>query len=130
MRNPSTNDELKLYSPTRAAERSSSGESSNDPPRRMRPMQLPVSQADPSVGVSAVYWSCQQSSTHSATLPVGSFPPNAFGLHDMHGNVAEWVDDCWHDQYTALPCMSWSPKALGGKLPTGNVFCRLTSEGP
>jgi formylglycine-generating enzyme required for sulfatase activity len=35
------------------------------------------------------------------TMPVGSFPANGFGVHDMHGNVAEWVEDCWHDQYTA-----------------------------
>jgi formylglycine-generating enzyme required for sulfatase activity len=35
------------------------------------------------------------------TVPVGGFPPNAFGLHDMDGNVAEWVEDCWHDEYTA-----------------------------
>jgi formylglycine-generating enzyme required for sulfatase activity len=35
------------------------------------------------------------------TLPVGSFPANAFGLHDMHGNAWEWVEDCWHDDYTA-----------------------------
>jgi formylglycine-generating enzyme required for sulfatase activity len=34
------------------------------------------------------------------TLPVGSFPPNAFGLHDMHGNVSEWVEDCFHNDYT------------------------------
>ena len=34
---------------------------------------------------------------------VGSHPPNAFGLHDMHGNMFEWVEDCWNDTYAGAP---------------------------
>lgn len=35
--------------------------------------------------------------------PVKSFPPDAFGLYDMEGNVSEWVEDCWHDNYVRAP---------------------------
>lgn len=35
--------------------------------------------------------------------PVGTRAPNAWGLHDMSGNVWEWVEDCWHRDYTDAP---------------------------
>jgi formylglycine-generating enzyme required for sulfatase activity len=37
------------------------------------------------------------------TSPVGAFPPNDFGLYDMHGNVLQWVQDCFAPDYSVLP---------------------------
>jgi formylglycine-generating enzyme required for sulfatase activity len=39
----------------------------------------------------------------SGPVAVGAYPPNAFGLYDMHGNVREWTADLWHDSYDLTP---------------------------
>jgi formylglycine-generating enzyme required for sulfatase activity len=43
------------------------------------------------------------SPTNKQTSPVGSFRPNGFGLFDTAGNAAEWVEDCWNDNYRNAP---------------------------
>ena len=53
---------------------------------------------------------------------MGSFKANAFGLHDMHGNVYEWVADCWNDSYAGAP-------SDGGAWESGNCGWRVLRGG-
>lgn len=58
------------------------------------------------------------------TVAVGSFPANAFRLHDMHGNVWEWVQDCWHKNYEGAPAdgSAWESGDCAGRVLRGGSW--------
>ena len=55
-------------------------------------------------------------------VPVGSYAPNAFGLYDVHGNVWEWTEDCWHASYSGAP-------SDGSARTSGECSQRVTRGG-
>ncbi|PHX55645.1 serine/threonine protein kinase [Tychonema bourrellyi FEM_GT703] len=58
------------------------------------------------------------------TTDVGSFPPNPFGLYDMHGNVCEWCSDKWHDNYNGAPTdgSSWETGTDNNRVQRGGSW--------
>jgi formylglycine-generating enzyme required for sulfatase activity len=52
-------------------------------------------------GDSGVNRACRDG--YAFTSPVGSFPPNQYGLSDMLGNVLDWTEDCWNANYSGAP---------------------------
>jgi formylglycine-generating enzyme required for sulfatase activity len=58
------------------------------------------------------------------TAPVGSFKANAFGLHDMHGNVWEWVQDCHKNNYNGTPTdgSAWTSGDCANRVLRGGAW--------
>ena len=83
------------------------------------------------------YKSAPKGKYREKTTDVGTFPPNAFGLYDMHGNVWEWCEDEWHENYINAPTdgIAWnSPSVSNTKLLRGGSWlyvagrCRAASR--
>ena len=57
-------------------------------------------------------------------IDTGSFPPNAFGVYDMAGNAAEWVEDCWSDNYRGAPTdgSAWTKPQCRERVLRGGSF--------
>jgi formylglycine-generating enzyme required for sulfatase activity len=67
-------------------------------------------------------YDCGSKWDNQQTAPVGSFPPNEFGLYDMVGNVWEWIEDCVHHNYDGAP-------RDGSAWLTGDCSDRVTRGG-
>ena len=63
-------------------------------------------------------------------VPAGSFGANAFGLHDVHGNVSEWVQDCWNSDYEGAPTdgSAWLSGDCGRRVLRGGSWASRPSD--
>ncbi len=68
------------------------------------------------------FWVANCNDRYAYTAPAGSYRANAFGLHDMLGNVGEWTQDCWNENYHGAP-------TDGSAWMAGNCSLRVVRGG-
>lgn len=88
-------------------------------------------------GTQTIYWwgdqmkkgnadckDCGEPYRADAPTPVGSFPANPYGLHDMNGSVWEWVADCWHSSYKNAPAdgRAWDEPSCSVRVIRGGSW--------
>jgi formylglycine-generating enzyme required for sulfatase activity len=61
---------------------------------------------------------------YTYTSPVGAFQPNLFGLYDMLGNVWQWTQDCWNQNYTGAPSdgSAWTSGDCSSRVVRGGSW--------
>ena len=90
-----------------------------------------------SAGNSAAYWwgydfetrrghcfNCGTQYSARGPAAIGSFEPNPFGLYDTAGNVLEWVQDCYHSNYSGAPDDGtvWEDEDCGKRVARGGAY--------
>jgi formylglycine-generating enzyme required for sulfatase activity len=90
----------------------------------------------PKIDINIIAWS--QHNSNGKTHPVGEKKPNIFGLYDMLGNVTEWVEDTWHENYHGGVPIDGRPWVTininkcrvlrGGSFPDEIICCRSAAR--
>jgi formylglycine-generating enzyme required for sulfatase activity len=85
-----------------------------------------------------IYGTGSKGESRKQTLPVDSFSPNPWALFQVHGNVWDWVEDCYNDSYVNAPTdgSTWTSgdcrrrAARGGAWDSGPAILRAANRGP
>lgn len=81
---------------------------------------------EPQLGNYAWY----EGNSEGKPLPVGSMQPNGLGLYDMSGNVWEWIQDHWHDDYKGAPAngVAWEDKTSDRRVIRGGSWINIPRD--